>query len=282
MDKSNSNTSNLDSYYNFQNSFNDEEYSINSFKDHINQKNWSKNMQLDCLDTGISNHKKEDFIDNNNVLNDIEPNINLLGKKKKDLSKVKKHDKFSKDNIIKKIKTNLITILLKFINQVIKIKYDGNIGHDVFKKQLLNIDKEEILSSGSNKPLLKKTLKDIFSGVFNSKYKKNYVEDHNKNLINELLKDKDKEKRDFFKSLFNLTFIDCLNHLRGNNIEQLHGLGPLNNILKDYEDEPEYKKELEFYFDNFEKIIENSRVIKNKKKAKSKSQFMKYNYKINY
>jgi hypothetical protein len=282
MNKSNSNSSSLDSNYNYQNSFNDEENSLNSFKDSINHKNGSKDMQLDFIDTGISSHKKEDCIDNNKVLNDNETNVNLLGRKKKDSSKENRHDKYAKDNIIKKIKTTLLNYLLKFINRVIKNRYNGNIGHDVFKKQLLNIDKEEILSSGSNKPLLKKTLKDIFSGVFNSKYKKNYVDDHNKNLINELLKDKDKEKRDFFKSLFNLTFIDCLNHLRGNNIEQLHGLGPLNDILKEYEDEPEYKKELEYYFDNFEKIIENSRVIKNKKKAKSKSQFMKYNYKINY
>ena len=260
MDKSNSNTSNLDSYYNFQNSFNDEEYSINSFKDHINQKNWSKNMQLDCLDTGISNHKKEDFIDNNNVLNDIEPNINLLGKKKKDLSKAKKHDKFSKDNIIKKIKTNLITILLKFINQVIKIKYDGNIGHDVFKKQLLNINKKEIRSSDSNKPLLNKTLKDIFSGVFSSKYIKSYEKKYNENIIKELLNDEDKEKRDFFNSLFNLTFIDCLKHFRGSKvIEELHGLDSLDNMLKKFEDDKEYLKIFKYYCSNFEKVIQNKK-----------------------
>ena len=264
MNKSNSNTSNLDSNYNYQNSFNDEENSLNSFKDSINHKNGSKDIQLDFIDTGISSHKKEDYIDNNKVLNDNETNVNFLGRKKKDSSKENRHDKYAKDNIIKKIKTTLLNYLFNFINLVISNRYNGNIGHDVFEKQLLQINKKEIRSSEFNQRVLNITLKEIFSGTYSTKYKDLYESSHNSDLIKQLLNEEDEEKRQFFNSLFNLTFIDCINHLRGNNIEQLHGLGPLNNILKDYEDEPEYKKELEFYFDNFEKIIENSRVIKKK------------------
>ena len=63
MDKSISNTSNFDSYYNYLNSYNDEENSINQFKDSINHKNENKEILLDIVETGISNHKKEDFID---------------------------------------------------------------------------------------------------------------------------------------------------------------------------------------------------------------------------
>jgi hypothetical protein len=256
MDKSNSNTSNLDSNYNFQNSFNDEENSLNSFKDSINHKNGSKDIQLDFIDTGISNHKKEDFIDNNKILNDNQPKTHYLGKKKKRI-----HDKFAKDNIIKKIKSTLLNYLFNFINLVIYNRYNGNIGHDVLKKQLLKIDKTEMLPSKNNKVLLNKTLKEIFSGDFSIIYSKSYNEKHNKDVIDELLNDENKERRDFFNKLFNLTLIDCLNHLRGKYIEQLHGFASLNDILKKYENDYDYIKELNYYFLNFEEIIGKSRII---------------------
>ena len=172
MNKSNTNTSNLDSNYNCQNSFNDEENSLNSFKDSINHKNGSKDIQLDFIDTGISSHKKEDYIDNNKVLNDNETNINLLGRKKKDSSKKNRHDKYSKDNLIKKIKTTLLNYLFNFINLVISNRYNGNIGHDIFKMELLKIDNETIRSSKFNQRLLNITLKEIFSETHGKRYKK--------------------------------------------------------------------------------------------------------------
>ena len=271
MDKSISNTSNLDSYFNYPNSFNDEENNINQFKDSINHKNENKEILLDIVETGISNHKKEDFIDNNLDLNVNEPNANLIGKKKEEPSK-KKHDKFAKDNIIKKIITILLEYLFKFINLLINERYKGNIGYDVHIKQLLKIDKENILSSRYNKLLLKTTLKAIFSGNFlnsdskrdfSKKYTKTYKLDHNNKLINELLNDKDEKKRDFFNRLFNLTFIDCINHLTRKNIfEQLNGLDSLENILKKFNNDIEYKDLLNYYFSNFEEIIRKSRIKK--------------------
>jgi len=265
MDKSFSNSSNLDSNYNYQNCFNDEENSINPFKDSINHKNESKDILLDNADTGISNHKREDFINNNLDLNDNEPNKNLLGKKKECSSEMEKHDKFAPDNIIKKIKSIVLDYLFNFINLLINKRYKGNIGHDIDIKQLLKIDKKKILSSTFNKDLLKKktTLKKIFSGKFSKKYTKSYDLAHNKKLINKLLNDEDEKERDFFKRLFNLTFIRCLNHLAGKEIiKELNGLDSLENILKKFENEIEYKEHLNYYFSHFGEIIGNSRIKK--------------------
>ena len=132
--------------------------------------------------------------------------------------------------VIKKMKIILLNYLFIFINNQIKNIYNGNIGHNIFKKQLLKINKKQIRSSKSNKILLKKTLKEIFSEddilsendtipENNKPYSENYI--HNRNLIEQLLNEEDKEKRVFFIKLFNLSFIDCLNHLGGKNIEQL-------------------------------------------------------------
>ena len=274
MNKSNSNSSSLDSNYNYQNSFNDEENSLNSFKDNINHKNGSKDMQLDFIDTGISSHKKEDCIDNNKVLNDNETNVNFLGRKKKDSSKENRHDKYAKDNIIRKLKTTLLNYLFIFINSAIKNIYNGNIGHGIFIKQLLNINKEDIYSSKFNQRLLNITLEKIFSGTYSTKYKDLYESSHNSDLIKQLLNEEDEKKRKFFKSLFNLTFIDCLKHLRGEYIEPLQEFISLDNILekfKEYEDYKDYEKEFKYYIFNFEEIIKGSRT---KKK-------IKYNLRVN-
>ena len=274
MNKSNSNTSNLDSNYNCQNSFNDEENSLNSFKDSINHKNGSKDIQLDFIDTGISSHKKEDYINSNKVLNDNETNINLLGRKKKDSSKKNRHDKYSKDNLIKKIKTTLLTYLIDFINLVIINRYNGNIGHDIFKMELLKIDNETIRSSKFNQRLLNITLKEIFSETHGKRYKKIYKPTHNKDLIDKLLKEEDEEKRVFFNKLFNLTFIDCLNHLRGKFNEILHEFNPLDNIykkFKKYKDYNDYIDNFNYYIFNFEESITRSRTINKKNKVQPNS-----------
>jgi hypothetical protein len=273
MNKSNTNTSNLDSNYNCQKCFNDEENSLNSFKDNINHKNGSKDIQLDFIDTGISSHKKEDYINNNKVLNDNETNINLLGRKKKDSSKKNRHDKYSKDNLIKKIKTTLLTYLIDFINLLIFNIYNGDIGHDIFEMKILNIDNEEIRSSEFNQRLLEITLKEILYGTLSERYK-NYKPTHNKDLIDKLLKEEDEEKRVFFNRLFNLKFIDCLKQLRGENIEQLQGFISLDKILEKYEDYKDsqlYNENIEYYIFNFEEIMTRSRTKNKKNKVQTNS-----------
>ena len=210
-------------------------------------------LNLEDCETGLSNLKKVGNVNNNKVSENNKPENNLLRNKKKT------HTKYDFDNIFKKTKSTLLIDLLNFINKLIKKKYNDNIGHDIFLKQLLRIDNKEF-SSIDNKVLLNKTLKEIFSeNALSKKYSK-YNESHNRDLIQQLLNEEDEEKRVFFNKLFNLTFIKCLKHFGGSEIiEELNGLDSFDGFLNKFKDEPEYQKTVKHYISNIEKIMERKR-----------------------
>ena len=109
---------------------------------------------------------------------------------------------------------------------------------------------------------MKKTLREIFSEKISGRIK-NYPEDHNKIIIEGLINEKDEEKKIYFQNLFNLTFSDCLEYLRGDKyFEQLNGLelfSEFNEIkqkyLVEYKDGEEYVKLLKYYSKEYETII---------------------------
>lgn len=69
---------------------------------------------------------------------------------------------------------------------------------------------------------LNKKLKSIFSKDISTKYKR-YPHDYNKNLINSLLNEEDEQKRFIFEKIFNLTFLQCIEHIRSTKkIEELN------------------------------------------------------------
>ena len=111
-----------------------------------------------------------------------------------------------------------------------------------------------------NKEFLNKTLKEILSQNITKRIKK-YEQEHNKKLINNLLE----EKKEEFEKLFNLTFIECLNHFSGNKlIDELNGLTLFSElkdqILTKYEKDGEsYFKNLEKFFKEFEQRINNAK-----------------------
>ena len=231
------------------------------FRNEINNK-IDYNLNLENSDTGFSNLKKEENINNTKVSDNNKPKNDLLGKKKQK----KIHTKYDFDNIFKKIKSTLLIYLLNFINMIIKKIYNGNIGHDIFLRQLLRIDNKEF-SSIDNKEILNKTLKDIFSENSLSKKYSKYNENHNRYLIEQLLNEEDEEKRVFFNKLFNLTFIKCLKHFRGSEIiEELNGLVSLDKFLNKFEDDIEYQENVKFYVSQIEEIMERKR-----KKPKDKN-----------
>ena len=75
------------------------------------------------------------------------------------------HNKFSDDNIRKKCKNIVLKYALESINEKIKEKYNYNIGHGNFKKELKILNQSNKVKSTVNvdKSLLNKTLKEIFS-----------------------------------------------------------------------------------------------------------------------
>ena len=195
---------------------------------------------------------------------------NLLGRKREGDSWSGLHSKYSDDNIRRKCKHLVLDNDLKILNEKIEEKYNGNIGHGIFVKKLLIINQRQKLDASiqPNKDFLKKTLGDIFSENISTKYTI-YNQCHNKQLINELTNEKDEVKKKYFKKLFSITFIDSLKHFRGTEkIEELEGMKGFNDIKSKYEDEPDYLKTLEYYIMNYEKILDNKRIRKSKKKEK--------------
>ena len=244
----------------------------------------------------ITKKKKELFIDINNNLDENPLDSNKLdknkSKKKKEeksekkcgrkrkrtmnsdnnLNKPEEHNKFSDDNIRRKCKHLLLKNLLKFINQQIKIIYNGKIGNSIFKKELkiINQKQKSDASIRFNKLFLYKTICDIFSEDISRKYT-NLPLNHNKIIINKLMNEEDEYKKMYFVNLFNLKFIQCLKHFIGKEyIPLLDGLKCFNDIKNDIiekydEDGEEYSQALEYYLNNFENITNNKRPRKLRK-----------------
>ena len=131
---------------------------------------------------------------------------------------VEGHTKYAFDNMVRKTKSMIIKLLLNFINKKILIIYDGKIEHGNFIKKLFLMNQAQVSNANINfnKAFLEKTLGEIFSADL-SKRINNYKKNHNKTLIEELINEKDKEKKEYFNSLFNLTFSDCLKYFRNSN-----------------------------------------------------------------
>ena len=163
---------------------------------------------------------------------------------------------------------------MEFINNKIKKVYNGNIENGPLKKEIQIINNSQKSNSHAefNKNFIKKKLGEIFSENISGKYKNNYSPNHNKLLIEELINEKDDNKKSFFNKLFNLKFIQCLEHFIGKKyIKELKGLKRFKQIkdslLDKYkEDGKEYIKYLDFYLENFEKIINIKKPRKSRKK----------------
>ena len=230
----------------------------------INEKENKKNKDE------MNHFKTEEVYLNNQIKSDKneKKKKSLLGRKRKGDSGIGSHSKYSDDNLRRKCKHLVLDNDLKFLNEQIEEKYNGNIGHGIFVKQLLIINQKQKSDNTiqSNKDFLKKTLGEIFSENISSKYT-TYKPCHNKLLINELKNEKDEDKKNYFKKLFSITFIDSLKHFRGTeNIDELKGMKGFNDIKSKYKDDTDYLKSLEYYIMNYEEILNKKRIRKSKKK----------------
>ena len=185
----------------------------------------------------------------------------ILGRKRKDSFREVEHDKYAIDNQIKKVKSNLLHFLLKFINSKIKEKYKGKSKVDLLKKLG---QKEFIISNvDSDKCFLKQKIKNIFSKNISTKYKK-YKSDHNEKLILKILN----EKKESFEKLFNLTFLDCLEHFRGTKrFPELDGMITLEIYKEKFNNDTNYLDTLKYLIMNYEDMI--SRRVRRNKKSKN-------------
>ena len=187
--------------------------------------------------------------------------------------------KFRTDNINKKIRCILLKNLEIFINHKINEIHNNNIGHGKMIKRLW-ISKINIIENSRiifKQMLLKKTLLEIFSENIKPIFT-NYPLDKNKKLIEELLNEKDDDKRNYFKNLFNLTFFDCYEHFTTKRvIEELQGLKTFLDIKNDENelkrlklDDKEYLNSFEDFLNNYEEKLK----LLNKKRKRSYSKFI--------
>jgi len=222
----------------------------------------------------VENENYQEFIQSSKLVNDndfhiFEKNVNL-GRKKKGSSEKGIHNEYTSDNIIRKCKAVFINKLRNFINNKIKIFYelDGQQLSD--SKKLMKMNQQQIINSHVkyNQFFLNRTIKEIFSENISSRCNK-YSLEHNKNLINDLLKEKDKTRNIFFKSIFSLTFLDCIKHIREDKIEDcLKGLQNLDEICQNLGGDDDYKESFKTYIVNFENIINNKKSRKLRKNNK--------------
>ena len=192
---------------------------------------------------------------------------NLLNRKTKS-EYPKKHSRFAGDNLRRKLKSIILNYALEFLNKKIKQIYKENIGNGIFKKELLPIN-NSIKSNTSvefNINLLYKTLGEIFSGNISCKYKI-YFNNHNRIIMDRLLHDKDEKIVSYFKKLFNITFLQCIEKFNGNDeIKELEGFTKFSEIKELLPEESEYIEALEKYLNNYAvKLINNKTKNKTKK-----------------
>ena len=247
--------------------FHYKEYNQTNFTEKEEEKFKNQNLIIsDENDNKISSEtesisKKEKEKENTNE------NKTVIRKKRGRPGTTGDHNKFSDDNLRRKVKHLLLDHLISFLNNIIYKVYDGQIGNGIFVKKLLTLNQRQKTDSTIqfNKDFLQKNLGEIFSDDISSKYTIFPLE-HNRNLIQKILNEEDEEKKKYFNKLFSITFMDCLEHFRGSKIiNELKGLKGIESIKSDDE---EYLKQLRYYFNNYEKIIFNkrSRNRKNKKK----------------
>lgn len=226
-------------------------------------------------DTNKFTKKKKKIIENDNSIKKIKKSIENNEKNESNNKNIKncKKNKNSTENLPRKIKNLALDLILNFFNRKIKEIYNNELGNYINRKELLRINQEQKqkMNRNYNETLLDKTMEKIFSVNISKKYT-NYPLTFNKELINNLLNEKDEEKKIKLNSLFNKTFRQCIKHLRGDEI--IDGLEGLEkeyieyikrkfNDLEENEVEKNYKSKFFEIFNNFENIF-------NKKEKKEK------------
>jgi hypothetical protein len=115
--------------------------------------------------------------------------------------------------------------------------------------------------------LLKRTQGEILSSNITTRFTY-YPLDHNKKLIEELINEKDLEKREIFRNIFNKTLLECIEHAIGKkHFKELEGLEIIfEKELLNLNENDEYKKQLKNVFNDIEKIYNEKKARKKKSK----------------
>ena len=213
----------------------------------------------------------KDLDDSNNLKDKLNNEKKPNGRKKKDDLTKREHTKYSDDNIRIKCKHLILDVIMEFINKKIKSIYNGVIGYNILRKELLKVKSEQYSDNtiSSSQKLLNRKLSDIFSAKISTKYTI-FLPEHNILLIEKLINEVDENKRNYFRKIFNLTFLQCIKHIRGTDfIQELNGIKNIKEIKENLNDESDYKEIIEYYINNYENIINNRKTRKRRKHIKT-------------
>lgn len=269
-------------------------FNILSNKDKLNEN--CKNLNFKNID--IENHfqlteKKRNrtnlesdnlcvFIKNQDIENNKKSKKRGRKTNKNNIKQI--HSKMAPDNIISKIKTNILKFCFNSLNSILKAFYKTN-EHDKITLKKINSEISNKLSKDEELELLNMSLKDIFSKNISSKFNK-IETDYNQKAINQILKNDDNDNISF---VFNMTLKEWLDiftlkttvkeianqskntiyqKLDFSKIEQsFSGINKLLNKIKK-EGDKEYLELFISYLYNYERYfyLKNSRKKKRKEK----------------
>lgn len=226
----------------------------NSFDEHlyINHGNKEEKMPEKKYFTEVNkSNLKTTKISKNITIFKITKEIkeNNLGRKKTG-NLEGKHNKYSNDNLIRKIKSKLLSAIISFLNERIKEhcfeNKIGNISHFVKTDQKYIQDTKIHF----NLKLIKTKLKDIFSDNVSMKYKNLGIK-YNKKLVKKIYRGKQYKK---LVDILEKTFFDCIEQVRGKKYyENLNGLEKeFWKVVNEMEEEDKYLEAFTFLLNRFE------------------------------
>ena len=206
------------------------------------------NNFLNMINENIINNK---LIINNDIIIDVKANQiidqmekkPILGRKTKRSGLSGKHNKYSIDNIIRKVKNRFINSAFNYINKQFKNK----------KLALLKIVGKQGMEINRNKNILwlKKTMKDVFYEDISLKTF-NSNKDYNRELIDKIFLEKEEQN---VIDLLNLNILDFMKLYCSK--DKIDGMEQLDDVIN----ELKLKGEDETYLSQFRNVSMNFKTI---------------------
>ena len=217
------------------------ESSINGIKFGINNnKNEKKYLIIEKTnDLSIELNNKE----NKNVFQ-----INLrkkAGRKPKSSVSKSLHTKFSKDNILRKVKVKFFHKLINYLNSIIISKNNNKLKK--FKPLIGKISQDNTINF--NQKLLNSKLKDIFSLYeINGKFRL-FGKNYNKIVVDKIYEEKIKELIDVLE----MTFLEVFTIFRDlDETEKLKGLEKVDSVIREISNKEEFDEK---YINDFKETV---------------------------
>ena len=197
----------------------------------------------------------------------------ILGRKRKKniLLNNQGHNKNSEDNMMRKIKTNLMEYILNLLNDSLKNK----------EYKFYRIDKNlmECLKKDFNLRLLNRTIEDIFYNEITSKKYRTPVDAHiNREVIDKIILEGREE--DTIKIL-KMTFKDIITEIRTNQLKHIEFFKIIEikeNKIREDNNIKDYIDSLKELFSNYEIWFQKKKGRNRNKKSISKKLVVEYEY----